>query len=89
MYDGDHKEKSHFEALNHYLPCLENEFIYMIDDWNWEGVRNGTINSIKDNNCEILYQKEIRTTHDNTHAKIFGQNSDWHNGISIFVLKKN
>lgn len=89
MYDGDHTEKSHFEALNYYLSCLDNEFIYMIDDWNWESVRNGTINSIKENNCEILYQKEIRTTDDNTHPKICGQNSDWHNGISIFVLRKN
>jgi hypothetical protein len=82
MYDGNHTETSHFQALNHYLSCLDDEFIYLIDDWNWKPVRNGTIRSIKDNKCEILYQKVIRTT---GHG---GQNSDWHNGISIFVLKK-
>lgn len=88
MYDGNHTEKSHFQALNHYLECLDDEFIYLIDDWNWKEVRDGTIKSIKDNKCEILYQKDIRTTNDNSHTKRPGRKSDWHNGISIFVLKK-
>jgi len=88
MYDGAHGETSHFQAINHYLDCLDDEFIYLIDDWNWERVRNGTMKSIKQNNLKILYQKEIRTTSDNSHGEPRGQNSDWHNGISIFVLKK-
>lgn len=88
MYDGNHTETSHFQALNHYLPCLDNEFIYLIDDWNWDYVRNGTMKSIKDNHCQVLYEKCIRTTHDNSHAKPSRKNSDWHNGIAIFVLKK-
>jgi hypothetical protein len=87
MYDGNHDKKSHYQALNHYLSCLDDEFIYIIDDWNWEGVRKGTTKSINDNNCEILYQKVIRTTDNNTHANP-KQLVDWHNGISIFVLKK-
>ena len=94
MYDGNHTETSHFQALNHYLPCLDGEFIYLIDDWNWAAVREGTLESIKDNNCEILYQKEIYTNN-----KIHppwgpgpgpraGKDGDWHNGICIFVLQK-
>ena len=100
MYDGDHEEISHFQALNHYLTCLDNEFIYIIDDWNWDHVRNGTYNSIKKNNCEILYQKEIFTHVPGIAARgghppwgpgdgiRAGKDGDWHNGISIFVLKK-
>lgn len=88
MYDGNHTEKSHFQALNHYLPCLDDEFIYLVDDWNWQKVRDGTTQSIKDNKCEILYRKVIRTTNDNSHARPSHNNSDWHNGICIFVLKK-
>ena len=88
MYDGNHTETSHFQALNHYLPCLDDEFIYLVDDWNWRQVRDGTLNSIKEINFEILYQKEIRTTNDNSLADPCRLNSDWHNGISIFVLKK-
>ena len=81
MYDGDHDGKSHFQALNHYLPCLDNEFIYLVDDWNWQKVRDGTNQAIKENKCEILYKKEIYTRSNNP-------NNDWHNGICIFVLKK-
>ena len=81
MYDGNHSETSHFQALNHYLPCLDDEFIYLVDDWNTPRVRTGTISSIKDNKIEILYQKEIFTPSNNN-------KNDWHNGICIFVLKK-
>ena len=81
MYDGNHSETSHFQALNHYLPCLDDEFIYLVDDWNHPPVRTGTISSIKENKIEILYQKEIFTPSNNS-------KNDWHNGICIFVLKK-
>jgi len=80
MYDGNHTETSHYEALNYYLPCLDDEFIYLVDDWNFEWIQHGTLASIKDNNCKILYQKEIFTPSNDC-------NNDWHNGISIFVLK--
>jgi len=88
MYDGNHSESSHFQALDHYLPCLDDTFIYLVDDWNAPDVREGTINSIKHNKLDIMYQKEIRTTDNDTHAYPYGIHSDWHNGISIFVLKK-
>jgi hypothetical protein len=81
MYDGAHTEVTHFRALSHYLPCLDDEFIYIVDDWNWEYVRNGTLDSIKKNNLRILYHKWILTP--SCHPS-----NDWHNGISIFVLRK-
>lgn len=86
MYDGNHTETSHYEALNHYLPCLDDEFIYLVDDWNCEHIRDGTLNAIKENGLEVFYQKEYFTERNPGIQK--GDN-DWHNGISIFVLKKN
>ena len=83
MYDGNHDEKSHFKALNHFYPCLDNQFIYLVDDWNWEKVRTGTINSINQNNLKIIWEKEIRLTYDNSTTK-----SEWWNGLSIFILEK-
>lgn len=85
MYDGHHSETSHYKALSYYLPCLDNVFIYIVDDWNVTSVQVGTLTSIKDNNCEILYQNEILTRSLNG----IGQPYDWWCGISIFVLKKN
>jgi len=90
MYDGAHDKTSTYKALNHYLGCLDDEFIYLVDDWNdidglgvqHDNIRKGTMESIKNNNLSILYQKEIFTpSNDNK--------NDWHNGISIFVLRKN
>lgn len=66
MYDGDHSEASHYNALNHFLPYLDKEFIFIVDDWNWDYVRNPTMESISKNNIKIIYQNEIRTTNDNS-----------------------
>ncbi|NQU51722.1 MAG: hypothetical protein HQ522_04195 [Bacteroidetes bacterium] len=88
MYDGNHKFSSHFKALNTYLPCLDDEFIFFVDDWNWLFVSRGTQNSIEKNNVEVVWKKEILTTPDNKHPLEYGKLSEWHNGLCIFVLKK-
>jgi hypothetical protein len=62
MYDGNHSNESHYKALLHYYHCLDDIFIFIVDDWNWIDVRDGTINSIRKLNLKILYEKEIRLT---------------------------
>lgn len=85
MYDGNHSYHSHYKALKYYIKALENEFILIIDDWNWLDIRDATNNSIFDLNLDILWKKEIRlndtdkTTHDR---------NGWWNGIGVFFLKK-
>ena len=81
MYDGNHSKESQFKALNYYNKCLDNEFIFMVDDWNHPPVREGTTEAIQRNNFEILFKKEIFTRSNSC-------KNPWHNGISIFVLKK-
>jgi len=99
MYDGCHDEVSHFQALNHFMECLDDEFIYIVDDWNRVSVQEATFKSIAKNGMEILFKKEI--TYNGT--QIRQQDSDphdqenvtemiadgWWNGVGIFVLKKN
>ena len=84
MYDGKHTKNSQYQALNYYLPCLDDEFIFIVDDWNEGRVQHGTLDSIKDNNLDITYRKEIFSDR-NPGA----QRSDnaWHNGIGIFILQ--
>jgi len=96
LYDGPHAEIDHFEALHYYSKCLDDMFVYIIDDWNWEYVRNGTLNAIRANKFTIKYRREIRTTDDNTQpywddtkTPCAGPNSDWHNGICVFILSKH
>jgi tRNA uridine 5-carbamoylmethylation protein Kti12 len=90
MYDGNHTKDSHYKALVHYYNCLDDIFVFIVDDWNWNDVRNGTHASFKQLNLTVLYEREIRTTNDNTHPAWGSEKQQqWHNGIYVAILKKN
>jgi len=90
MYDGNHSKDSHYKALVHYYSCLDDMFIFIVDDWNWSDVRDGTYESFKELKLSVLYEREIRTTDDNTHS-IWGseEQKQWHNGIYVAILQKS
>jgi hypothetical protein len=88
MYDGNHTEESHYKALQHYYNCLDDIFIFIVDDWNWEHVRNGTIKSIQELNLKVLYEKEIRLTWDNSITPEPELSNNWWNGIYVAILQK-
>lgn len=89
MFDGNHEEESHYKALTHFYDCMDPEFIFIVDDWNWEKVRTGTMDSFKKLNLDILYETEMRTTFDDSHPP-WGSNQQlaWHNGIYVAVIRK-
>jgi hypothetical protein len=89
MYDGNHSEESHYKALSHYYNCLDDIFIFIVDDWNWEKVRSGTYNSIKNLKLQVLYEKEIRLTNDDSVTPEPMLSQTWWNGIYVAILKKN
>lgn len=88
MYDGNHSYENHYNALMHYINCLDDIFIYIVDDWNWSDVREGTYKSIKNLDLKILYEKEIRLTWDNTTTDLTYGKKTWWNGIYIAILEK-
>ena len=85
MYDGGHSEEDHYKALSSFLPCLENRFIYLVDDWNEKSIQNATNKSIVDNKLDIYYKKEI---FEKNPMGIQRGDNDWHNGLCIFILDK-
>jgi hypothetical protein len=88
MYDGNHTNESHYRALLHYYNCLDDIFIFIVDDWNWKDVRDGTYDSIKKLELKVVYEKEIRLTWDNSHTPIEEAKSTWWNGIYVAILQK-
>jgi hypothetical protein len=88
MYDGNHTNESHYKALLHYYSCLDDIFIFIVDDWNWKDVRDGTINSIRKLNLKVLYEKEIRLTWDNSVTPEPDLSKTWWNGIYVAILQK-
>ncbi len=91
LFDGPHEEKDQYDGLMFAQPALDDEFIFICDDWNWEKVRTGTMNAIKKLNIDVIFSIDIRTTEDDTYPPENNtkQNSDWHNGYYISVLRKN
>jgi len=82
MFDGEHSENSQYLALKHYYQCLDNIFIFIVDDWNEKCVRDGTMRAIEELNLDILYEKEIHTPANCTFE-------GWWNGIFVCICKKN
>ena len=82
MYVGIRTELAHYNALFYYYNCLDDIFIYIVDDWNWQEVRDGTNKVIKDLNLKILYEKNIIKSNDITTLH------EWMYGIYIVLLQK-
>jgi hypothetical protein len=70
------------------LDCLDDEFVFIVDDWNWEAVRAGTMTAIALAGLPVMWSVEIRSSDDNSQPAAMGHVSDWHNGYFIAVLKK-
>jgi len=88
MYDGNHSQESHRMALVHYYNCLDDIFIFIVDDWNWQAVRDGTFQSFQELNLTTLYEKEIRLTWDNSVTPEPELSKNWWNGIYVAILQK-
>lgn len=88
MYDGDHSEQAQYDALVKYLPCMDDTFIFVVDDWNRAEVRKGTERAIRDTKVRVLWQNRIRMTWDESHTPMDLAARTWWNGVGIFVLQK-
>lgn len=88
MFDGPHEAQDQYDGVTMALPALADQFVLLVDDWNWPSARDGTLRAIAKNGLTPLYSHEVRTTKDDTHAVQCGPRSDWHNGVSCWVLSK-
>ena len=82
LYDGDHTKDSHYKSLCYFIDCLEDNFIFLVDDWRCSQViQPQTFQAIESLSLNVAYHRSI----------IDGPTSEkgWWNGIGIFVLGKN
>jgi len=82
-YDAGHSREQQKQAIIYYKPILANEFIYVCDDWTFEGVKEGTMEGIEEGGYEILFQQELL----NDNGELY-QNEQWWDGYAVFLLKK-
>jgi len=82
FYDGYHMGRCQELALSHYINSLQDEFIYICDDWNGWAVASQTQSAIKELKLNVLYEKVLP-------AKYAGDIELWWNGVYVAVLKKS
>jgi len=89
LFDGPHEEQDQYDGIVCAMPSLENDFVLIVDDYNWSPVRNGTIRAINDLGLKIVCGIQVLTTTNGSHPIISGPNSDWHNGYFIALISQN
>jgi hypothetical protein len=89
LFDGPHEYRDQYDGLDLALPALEEQFVLIVDDWNWEHVRDGTRRAMQANRLSTLHSIEIRSTLDNSHPIISCELSDWHNGYFFCVAGRD
>ena len=89
LFDGPHTERDQYDGVVLADPALAEDFILIVDDWNWRAVRIGTMRAIADRNWTVEAAIEIRTTMDESHPLIQGKTSDWHNGYFLAAIRKH
>jgi hypothetical protein len=89
LYDGAHTKEDHKKALLHYYDCLDDEFIFLCDDWNWPAVREGTIEAVQELNLQVLCSIERACQKDDPIPIPYHYGkATWWNGIWAALLKK-
>ena len=83
FYDAEHSEDNQAKALPFYLDKMSDTFIYIVDDTNWAQVSSGVksgINSLK-SKIDVIYEQNLI-------GSSFNDDTIWHNGVNIFLIKK-
>ncbi len=89
MFDGPHNEQDQYDGIRLAQRALADSYTLIVDDWNWLGVRTGTLKALIDAGLRVEHAIEIRTTWDDSHPEIARGESDWHNGYFIAQLRKS
>ncbi len=88
FYDGSHEEKDQYDGILFPQPAMDYPHIMIVDDWNWDRVRKGTFDALRDAKLTVDYSIEIRTSFNGEIPLVSGPSSEWHNGTIIAVISK-
>ena len=82
LFDGPHEREDHFDALRVMIPRLAQTFVYLVDDWNYEPVQQGTFDAYASLGLRVVYDEVLGGGRTN------GMHGPWHNGFYVAVLQK-
>jgi hypothetical protein len=79
LYDGAHSALCHERGITHFWDALATTCIIIVDDWDFEEVREGTYRGFEKLNAQIAYKLEITLPR--------GRLGFW-NGCGVFLIHK-
>ncbi len=88
LFDGPHEKQDQYDGLAMYKEALDDDVIFIVDDWNWPFVRSGTMEAIRDTGFKVDFAVEVRSSSNDEHAAVHGQRGDWHNGYFLSKLSR-
>jgi len=88
FYDGPHDAEDHFLSLMYYSRMVEDNFIFIVDDWQWAAVREATNIAITSLGLTVAMKVEVTTSSYPESFHGFDSIHRWHNGMAAFVLEK-
>lgn len=83
FFDGYHSLDNQTKALTEYYTVLDDEFIYICDDWNWDDVRNGTKAGVAACGLTVVKDYEFFTPN-----RVNGDTTTWWNGFYVAHMRK-
>jgi hypothetical protein len=81
LYDGNHWTDKTAKGLTYFYDSLANEFLFVVDDFDWIGVREGADIGIKECNFKVKESVILE-------SNIGNNENGWWNGLGIFILQK-
>lgn len=84
LYDGPHDREHHAAELKQALPHLEDDFLYIVDDYSWPRVRSGCMEGIQ----RLLQQVSITRAVEFMSFKENDADGYW-NGMFMAWMKKH
>ena len=81
FYDANHDMMEQLNNLNHVLPFLSDKFILIVDDANFDGVVEATVQFTQENQLTCYFERRILST-------VIENPNQWWNGIHVLVLEK-
>lgn len=88
-YDGEHSKQNQYRGIEYYQSLFDDYTILIVDDWNWQQVREGSKEAIAKLGLKPIYEKEIILPQEDVDDMPRHKGAKtWWNGIYVAILEK-
>jgi hypothetical protein len=84
LFDGPHSREDHINGVKVINQLRFDTLVFIVDDWCWEDVREGTLAGLEEVHATVVFKVEILPK-----SKKRFQFSRWHNGYCFFILDRS